>query len=76
MALLAYLHIGRCALDGIACLAIHLENGGADSAQLHLTPECVLALLCSSASPAGLDSSKPAKLVHARALTSSAGAHW
>lgn len=58
------------------CLASYLGNGGVDSAQLHLTPECVLALLYSSASPAGLDSPKPAELVPARAQTSGPGVHW
>lgn len=75
MTLLAYLHIGRYVHNGIPCLAIHLGNGGVDSAQLPLAPECVLALLSSCAFSAGLEGSKPAELVHARAQSSSSGAH-
>lgn len=72
LTLLTYLYVSRCAHDGITIL---LGNGGVDSAQLPPTPRCVLAFLYSSASPAGLDSFKPAELMHVRAQTSSPGAH-
>lgn len=68
---LAFSCIGRCAHSGIKCLVIHPVNGGVASAQLSPNPEHVLALLCSSAFPAGSDSTMLAELVHVRDQTSS-----